>query len=127
MRLFVRTALAALLLTGTLPACGGGDDDDTDAGPVADTGVGPDTWGDCVAYPTDTDGDGILDTDEGGTSVDTDEDGTPDPFEGDTEWLVTQRPPWPQVIDAIDAVRAAQRPYWPSLEGSWSLGERIER
>jgi len=42
-------------------------------------------------------------------------DGYPDPFEGDTEWLVTQRPLDPAVAAAIDEVRAAHAPYWPTI------------
>lgn len=50
---------------------------------------------------------------EGLLAVDT---GTADPYHGETEWLVTQRPAGADACAAIDAVRRAQAPYWPSLD-----------
>ncbi|HVO55318.1 MAG TPA: hypothetical protein VMT37_12985 [Solirubrobacterales bacterium] len=49
---------------------------------------------------------------EGVLAIETD---VADPYHGETEWLVTQRPAAEDALDAIDAVLRAQAPHWPSL------------
>jgi acetoin utilization deacetylase AcuC-like enzyme len=52
-----------------------------------------------------------------------DADALADPFEGDTEWLVTQRPLSSDAAAAIHAVQAAQREFWPALRNGSRLRE----
>lgn len=47
---------------------------------------------------------------------------TPDPVEGDTEWLVTQRPASEDVKNAIEGVLTAQAPFWNTLSNADPAG-----
>src|SRR4051812_33749754 len=77
--LFGRSALVGALMLA-VAACGGGNDVLSDAGAV------PDGGGTCFPLPTDDDGDGISDIDEGrAQGRDTDMDGTEDWEDADSD------------------------------------------